>query len=99
MKLTPVKKSFVLAFKVRAVADCITLTNLTLFDIGLSGIVTYGGHEPPPPNHNFVVIAAMIMKFGTDINFNISYTVATKTFVASPLLRNYDVITRILADA
>ena len=52
-----------------------------------------------PLCHNFVVIAPMIMKFGTDIEYDVFYTVATKKFVTSLLLRNYDVITCILADA
>ena len=57
-----------------------------------------GGHEGPP-NHNFVVIAPMIMKFGTDVKLNVFYTMVTKEFVTSPLLRHYDVITCILAEA
>ena len=55
-----------------------------------------GGHEGP--HHNFVVIAPMIMKFGTGIKRDVFYTMATKTFVTSLLLRHYDVITCILAD-
>ena len=53
------------------------------------------GHEspPPPPNHNFVVIAPMTMKFGTGIELDVFYTVVTKKFVTSLLLRNYDIIT------
>ena len=47
---------------------------------------------------HFVVIALMIMKFGTDINLDIFYTAVTKKFVTSLLLRNYDVITSILDD-
>ena len=57
-----------------------------------------GGHEGSP-FHNFVVIASMIMKFGTGIKLDVFYTVVTKKFVTSLLLRNYDVITCILADA
>ena len=49
------------------------------------------------PYHNFVVIGPMIMKFGTDIKFDVFYTMVTKNFVTSLLLRNYDVITCILA--
>ena len=41
------------------------------------------------PHHNCVVIVLMIMKFGTMV---------TKKFVTPLLLRNYDVITCILAD-
>ena len=51
------------------------------------------------PHHNFVVIAPMIMKFGTGIKLDVFYPMVTKTFVASLLLRNYDVITGILVDA
>ena len=50
------------------------------------------------PHHNFVVIASMIMKFGTGIKLDVFYTVVAKKFVTSLLLRNYDVITCILAD-
>ena len=46
-----------------------------------------------PPHHNFVVIAPMIMKFGTGIKLDAFYTMLTKTFVTSLLLRNDDVIT------
>ena len=51
-----------------------------------------------PPHHNFVVVALMIMKFGTGIKLDVLYTVVTKKFVISPLLCDYDVITCILAD-
>ena len=51
------------------------------------------------PHHNFVVIAPMIMKFGTVIKLDVFYTMVTKRFVTSPLLRHYDFITCILADA
>ena len=47
------------------------------------------------PHHSFVVIALMIIKFGTDIKLDVFY----KKLVTSLLLRNYDVITCILADA
>ena len=50
------------------------------------------------PHHNFVVIAQMIMKFGTNVKINVFYTLVTKKFVTSLLLRHYDVITCILAD-
>ena len=56
-----------------------------------------GGHEGP--YHNFVVIAPMIMKFGTGIKLDVLYTIVTKKFVTSLLLHNYDVITCILANA
>ena len=50
-------------------------------------------------HHNFVVIAPMITKFGTVIKLDVFYTMATKKIVTSLLLRHYDVITCILADA
>ena len=55
------------------------------------------GHEAP--HHNIVIIAPMIMKFGTDVKLDVFYTMVTKNFVTSLLLRHYDVITCILADA
>ena len=54
-----------------------------------------GGHEGP--HHTFVVIAPMIMKFGTGVKPDVFYTMVAKTFVKSLLLRHYDVITCILA--
>ena len=49
--------------------------------------------------HNFGVIAPMIMKFGTAVKLDVFYTMVTIEFVTSLLLRQYDVITCILADA
>ena len=57
-----------------------------------------GGGMREGPHHNFVVIAPMIMKFGTGVKLDVFYTMV-KTFVTSLLLRHYDVITCILADA
>ena len=51
------------------------------------------------PHHNFVVFAPMIMKFGTDVKLDVFYTMVTKNFVMSLLLRHYDVMTCILANA
>ena len=53
------------------------------------------GHEGP--HHNFVVIAPMIMKFGTGVKVDVFYTMVIKKFVTSLLLRHYDVTTCILA--
>ena len=50
------------------------------------------------PHHNFVVIAPMIMKFGTIIKPDVFYTLVTKQFVPPLLLRKYDVIICSLAD-
>ena len=58
-----------------------------------------GGGGQKGPHYNFVVIAPMIIKFGTDIKFDVFCIVVTKTFVTSLILRNYDVITFILRDA
>ena len=54
-----------------------------------------GGHEGP--HHNFVVIAPMIMKFGTGVKNDAFCRMVTKKFMTSLLLRHYDVITCILA--
>ena len=51
------------------------------------------------PHHNFVVVALMIIKCGTGVKLDVFYTMVTKTFVTSLLLRHYDVIACILADA
>ena len=50
------------------------------------------------PHHNFVVIAPMIIKFGTGMKLDVFYTMVTKKFVISLLLHNYDIMTCILAD-
>ena len=55
------------------------------------------GHEGP--HHNFVVIAPMMMKFGTGVKLDVFYTMITNKILTSLLLRHYDVITCILADA
>ena len=51
------------------------------------------------PHHNFAVVALIIMKFGTSDNLDVFYKMVTKEFVTSLLLRHYDVIACILADA
>ena len=48
------------------------------------------------PHHNFVVIAPMIMKFGTGIKLILHN--GDKKFVTSILFHDYDDITCILAD-
>ena len=58
-----------------------------------------GGGMSPLPHHNFVVIAPMIMKFGTGVKLDVLFQVVTKKFVTSLLLRHYNVITYILVDA
>ena len=64
---------------------------MDLFEPSVMG----GGGEG---HHKFVVIAPMVMKFGTGTKLNVFYTMVTKKLVTSLLLRNYDVITCILAD-
>ena len=59
-----------------------------------------GSFEPSVlGDHIFVVIDPMIVKFGTGIKLDVFYTLVTKKNVTSLLLRNYDVITCISADA
>ena len=80
---------------------------LTLFDMGFfEPSVMVGGEgegevegEHGPSHHNFVVIAPIIMKFGTSIKLDVFYTMVTKKFVTSLILRNYYFMTCILTDA
>ena len=58
-----------------------------------------GGEGEHEGLHNFVVIAPMIIKFGTGIKFDVFYTMVAEKFITSLLIRNHDVITCILADA
>ena len=57
-----------------------------------------GGGAMRAPHHNFVVIAPMIMKFGTSVKPDVFYTMVTKKFVTSLLLCHYGVMICILAD-
>ena len=57
-----------------------------------------GGGGMRGPHHNFIVIAPMIIKFGTGVKLDVFYTMVEKN-VTLLLLRHYDVITCILADA
>ena len=66
--------------------------------MGFCGTVSHAG-AMRAPHCNFVVIAPMIMKFGTGVNPDVFYRMITKNFVTSLLLRHYDVITCILAIA
>ena len=76
------------------------MTGLTLFDMGFFELSVMGGCAGGMRvrHHNFVVIAPMIMKFGTGIKLDVFYTMVTEKLVASLLLRNYDVITSISAN-
>ena len=74
----------------------LTLIYMSFFEPSVMG---GGGGGMRPPYHNFVAIAPMITKLGTDIKLDVFYTMVTKKFVTSLLLRNYDVITCILANA
>ena len=58
-----------------------------------------GGGSMRAPHHNFVVIALMIMKFGTGVKLDVLCTTVTKKFATSLPLRNNDVIACILAAA
>ena len=49
---------------------------MTLFDMGFFEPSVMGGHEAP--HHNFVVIASMIMEFGTGVKLDVFYTMVTK---------------------
>ena len=51
------------------------MTGLTLFDMGIFEPSVMGGGV----HHNFVVIAPMIMKFGTGIKLDVYYTTVTKS--------------------
>ena len=42
-----------------------------------------GGGEHEAPHHNCVVIAPMIMKFGTGVKLDVCYTMVTKEIVTS----------------
>ena len=76
------------------------MTGLTLFDMGLFEPSVMGGAGGMRgSHHNFIVIAPMIMKFGTGIKLDVFYTTVTENLVASLLSRNYDVITSISANA
>ena len=75
-----------------------TVVTLTLFDMAFFEPSVIGGGGTRAPHHNFVVIGPMIMKFGTGIKLDVFYTMATKKFVTSLLLRDYDVISCTLAD-
>ena len=66
----------------------------TLFDMGFFEPSAFRGMIAL-----FVVITPVMMKFATGIKLDVFYTVVTKHFVTSLLLRNYDVIILILANA
>ena len=53
---------------------------LTLFDMVFFLTVSYEGGHDAPHHPNFVIIAPMIMKFGTGIKLDVFYTMVRKTF-------------------
>ena len=56
---------------------------LTLFDMGFFEPLVMGGGGgglSRAPHHNFVVIAPMIMKFGTGVKPDVFYTKVTKSY-------------------
>ena len=56
-----------------------TIGTLTLFDMGFfEQSVMGGGWGDESPHHNFVVIAPMIMKFGTGVKLDVFYIMVTK---------------------
>ena len=46
--------------------------------MGFFGTVSLGGGGMMVPHHNFVVIAPMIMKFGTGVKLDVFYTMVTE---------------------
>ena len=54
--------------------DTITLFDMGFFEASVMG--GGGGHEGP--HHNFVVIALMIINFGTGVKLDVFYTMVTK---------------------
>ena len=56
-----------------------------------------GGGGMRAPHHNFVVIALMIVKFGTAVKLDVFYTTVTKNCDVTTI-RHFDVMTCILAD-
>ena len=67
--------------------------------MGFFSTFSYGGGGAWGTHHNFVVIAPMIIKFGTGIKLHVFYTIVMENVVTSLLLRNYDLKTCILANA
>ena len=58
--------------------------------------------SPPTPaalHYNFVVIAPIIMKFGTGIKLDVFHTMVAKKVCNTTTIMHYDVIICILADA
>ena len=51
---------------------------LTLFDMGFFEPSVMGRGEGHEAHYNFVVIAPMIIKFGTDVKLDVFYTMVTK---------------------
>ena len=89
-----------LKFRIESlVHNSLTLFHMGFFEPSGMGGGGGGGGSRRFPYLSFVVIAPMIMKFDTSIKLDVFYTMVTKKFVISLLLRNYEVITRILADA
>ena len=60
---------------------------LTLFYMGFFEPSVMGAGGMRAPHHNFVTVAMMIMKLGTGIKLDVFYTMITKKFMTSPLLR------------
>ena len=73
--------------------------SLILLDMGFFEPSVMGGGGQEGPHYNFVVVAPMIMKCGTGVKHDVLYTMVAKRFMTSLLLRHYDVMTCILANA
>ena len=61
------------------IVQLLHLCKLTLFDMGLfEPSVMGGGGGMRDPHHNFVVIALMIMEFGTGVKLDVFHIMVTK---------------------
>ena len=65
--------------------------------MGFGNVSLEGRGGMRAPNHNFVVFASVIKKFGAIMKLDVFYTMAAK-IVTSLLICNYDAIICILGD-
>ena len=72
---------------------------LTLFDMAFLNHQLWEEGGMRATHHNFVVIASMVTKFTTDIKLDCTLHNGKRRLVMLLLLRNYNVITCILAYA
>ena len=72
----------------------IMLMNFSIFDMGFFEASVMGeGHDASL----IITLLLLLMKIGTGIKLDVFHTIVTKKVVTSLLLRNYEVITCILA--